>query len=91
MNTPKNRTCLKCGWVAFGITRERAKNEVESFNKYFDTLTEKEREDFYGGRRSLIRSYERCFLCGGPHTNFRDSKEGDCPNGVTLQPIVVEE
>lgn len=84
------RTCNQCGWVAFGVTREHAEHEVASFNKYFDTLTRQQQIDFYGGEPSGIRQYEKCMLCGGSYKNFRDSKPGDCPEGCTLNPIIVE-
>ena len=85
-----NRTCLKCGWVHFGVTRAFAEDEVARFNAYYDTLTPKEQQDWYGGRKSGIAHYEGCFRCGGSHTNFRDEREGDCPMGCTIQPIIHE-
>lgn len=83
------RTCLKCGWVAFGVTRKWAEDEIEKFNGFFDRAP-KDVQESYGNRRSTIRSYDRCFLCGGPHTNFRDAKPNDAPQGITMQPIIVE-
>lgn len=83
------RTCLKCGTVYFGVTREFAKDEVERFNAYFATLAKKEQDDYYGGKGSSIKTYENCY-CGSSHTNFRDFKPGDCPDGVTMSPIIVE-
>lgn len=83
------RTCLKCGRVAFGVTRSYAEIEAAGFNEYFDTLNEDGRDQF-GNRRSSVGDYERCLRCGGPHTNFRDAVEGDCPAGCTLSPIIVE-
>lgn len=82
-------TCLKCGWVAFGVTREYAEAEVKRFNEFFDRSPQDVR-DSYGNRHSSVTAYERCFRCGGPHTNFRDAKEGDAPIGVTMSPIIVE-
>jgi len=89
MKTLTNQTCLKCGWVAFGVPRDWAENEVKCFNKYFETLTQADK-DAFGGKPSTIAAYERCFRCGGPYTNFRNSKDGDAPNGVTMQPIIYE-
>lgn len=84
-------TCKSCGWVHFGVSREYAENEIRHFNEYFESLTEKERQDYYGGRRSSIKEYDRCDLCGGSYKNFRPAEVGDCPNGVTLGPIITED
>lgn len=82
-----NVTCNKCGRVHFGVTREDAQAEVDRFNRYFDTLTPENQEMF--GRRSSIDSYERCIACGNPYTNFRPSQPGDCPDGCTINPVIV--
>jgi uncharacterized OB-fold protein len=81
-------TCKNCGWVHFPLTREEAIEEVEKFNKYFDSLTEQKQKYYYNGRKSDISHYEKCFNCGGDYTNFRLSIDGDCPDGVTIQPII---
>ena len=83
------RTCNRCGRVAFGVTREYAEEQVASMNQFLDRATADVRES-YGNRRAGIEAYERCFHCGGPHTDFRDAKEGDCPVGCTLQPVITE-
>jgi len=83
------RTCLKCGWVHFGVSRKYAETEIDSFNTFFDKASQ-DVKDSYGNRRSNIKHYERCFYCSGPYTNFRDAKPGDAPDGVTMQPIIVE-
>ena len=83
------RTCLKCGWVAFGVTRLHAEAEVRRFNLYFDTLSQAVKDSF-GGKPSSVGLYERCLRCGGPHTNFRDAKPGDAPDGVTMSPIITD-
>lgn len=84
------RTCNRCGWVAFGVTRAFAEAGVRRFNAFFDSSSDAVRES-YGNRRSVIANYERCHRCGGPHTDFRDAVDGDCPVGCTLSPIIVEE
>lgn len=83
-----NRTCNKCGWVHFSVTRHYAETEVQQFNEYFAGLSKEEQDDFYGGTKSSIVSYERCFFCGNVYTDFRKSKEDDCPVGCTLGPII---
>jgi len=86
----KERTCNKCGWVHFGVSREFAEAEVERFNDYFHTLTEEKQRSNYGGRCSSIKQYEHCSFCGNDYTDFRDAEENDCPRGVTLGPIIKE-
>ena len=85
----KTRTCNACGWVYFGVSREYAEDEVKRFNEYFNKLSKKDQEDFYGGHCSSIASYEGCW-CGNRYDNFRESKPDDCPNGVTMNPIIYE-
>lgn len=82
------RTCLKCGWVYFAVSRAHAEGEVKQFNEYFATLS-KEQQDDYGGKGATIEPYEACW-CGNPHTNFRESREGDCPAGVTMSGIIFD-
>lgn len=84
------RTCNKCGWVHFAVTREHATAEVARFNEYFDKLTPKEQQDYYGGYKSSIEHYEQCSRCGGSHIDFRDAREGDCGPGHTIGPIIHE-
>jgi hypothetical protein len=83
------RTC-KCGRVYFGVSRAYAEAAVKRFNEYFDGLSPDTQRDFYGGNRSSIASYEQCW-CGTSYKEFRPFKEGDCPDGVTMSPIIVEE
>lgn len=85
----KTVTCNKCGWVHFQVSRNHAEAEYKRFNEYYDALSKQEQEDYYGGHGSSIKNYEHCHgICGGSYKNFRDSKEGDCPNGVTMNPII---
>lgn len=37
-----------------------------------------------------IDSYKHC-LCGNSYKNFRDAKEGDCPDGVTINAVLTRE
>jgi hypothetical protein len=86
----KERTCNVCGRVAFSISIELATESVSAFNDYFYNMSEREREEIYGNMPSDIRKYEHCIQCGNHYSNFRDSIEGDCPIGVTLNPIIVD-
>lgn len=83
------RTCNHCGWVHMGVTRERAEAEVARFNAYFEAAAQGVR-DMFGNTPSRIANYEHCFRCGGSHTDMREFTAGDCPDGCTLQPIIVE-
>jgi NADH pyrophosphatase NudC (nudix superfamily) len=84
----KNVTCKYCGWVHFEVTREYAKNQVKTFNKYYDSLSEEKQQEYYGGNKSFIRTYERCMFCGTCYHNMRKYKKGDSPMGCTLNPII---
>lgn len=84
------RTCKKCGCVHFGVTRQFAENAVREFNDYYETLTPEKQQDYYKGKKAHILSYEVCFNCGEPNTNFRASKPSDCRDGSTIQPIIEE-
>jgi len=80
-------TCIKCGTVAFAVTRAHAEAEVTKFNEYFDKMSEEDRAS-YGYRRSSVSKYEGCSFCKG--TEFRPSKPDDCPVGCTLAPVIYE-
>jgi hypothetical protein len=73
-----------------GVTRESAEQTIAEFNAYYETLSERERQAHYGGKPASMARYEKCFRCGGPWQNTRPTREGDCPDGVTLQPILYE-
>ena len=81
-------TCKKCGWIHVLLTRAQAQEDVESFNRYFDSLPQKTTLEYYGGRRATMEPYEKCFSCGSPET-MRWFEEGDCPEGVTLQATIL--
>ena len=44
----------------------------------------------FGNKPASIHEYEHCGLCNGPHTDMREFTAGDCPDGCTLGPIIVE-
>ncbi len=78
--------CKKCNWVAFEVTRAHAEAEVKSFNEYYRAQPKKVQKMFSG--LSSVKSYERCFFCGEPYTNFRNAKKSEIPFGSTLQPVI---
>ena len=81
-------TCNKCGWVHFPVTRAHAIAEVIKFNQWFDKQ-DQETKDSFGGKGSSVEKYDRCFFCG-PGATFRPFKEGDCPDGCTIQGAIYE-
>lgn len=85
------RTCNRCQRVSFGVSRQYVEKEVAAFNDYFDSLSVKTREQYYGSRRSSVDDYARCMQCGNAWTNFRPSAPDDCPYGSTINPILFEE
>lgn len=80
-------TCNVCNRVSMGVTWEYAINEVAVFNKYFDTISDEKRDEYYGNHRSHLSKYEKC-ACGNSYKNFRDSIPGDCPYGCTISPVI---
>lgn len=79
------RTCLKCGWVHFGISFEEAISQVNNFNSWL-ALQSPEVQQSYSGRP---RDSRKCFKCGNDYKNFRDAVDGDAPGGCTLQSIII--
>lgn len=85
------RTCNQCGWVHFGVTRDDAESQVVLFNTYFNKLSAEQQNEMYGGKPASIGLYESCQRCGNSCKEFRESKQGDCPDGSTIGPIICEE
>ena len=84
-------TCTKCGWVHSAVSREHAENEVAKFNEWFEKQPQ-ETKDLFGGKPASVREYEGCMICGrDKEVTFRPFKEGDCPDGCTINPTIWEE
>lgn len=81
-------TCTKCGWVHMAYTRAQAVAEVANFNAYYETLTQQDRDQLYGGHPSSVETYEGCNRCG--HKTFRIAEDDDCPIGCTIGPVIYE-
>ena len=79
--------CNKCGWVHMGVSRAYAEAEVKSFNDYFNALSIRH-QAYYNGHLSCISNYETCDCCGNHWKDFRQAKDGDCPDGCTIGPII---
>ena len=82
-------TCNACGWVHFGVTFGNAATAVRTFNRFYDTAPKETKEQY--GKRASMECYVKCSRCGGPYTNFRPAEDGDCPDGCTIGPILVED
>lgn len=80
--------CRHCGWQHFAVSRKYAEDEVASFNKYFDSLSEEDKEFYYGGKKSYVRNYEHCNSCGKPADMVQPTKE---LFGSTIGPIIWKE
>lgn len=83
----KSVTCGTCGEVRFEVTYKEAFRQTFKFNKYFDTLNKEQKELYYNNTKASAKLYTQCFL-GHSYTQFRDFKEGDCPDGCTQSPII---
>lgn len=79
-------TCEKCGWVHFQMSKQECHDSVDSFNKFYETLSPVERGNY--GRKSSIDIYTKCHRCGNDYKNFRDTLPDDCPDGCTIGPIM---
>lgn len=82
--------CDNCGYIHFEISLEKASDEVERFNKYFDSLTKDQQMLYYGGHKSSLETYMECIRCGGHHRNFSDATRLDIDDidGHTINPIL---
>lgn len=80
--------CPECNWVAFRVTRKYAERQVKRFNDYFATLTKQRQDEYYGGKGSSIKSYERCFRCGASHKKAKVALGTEVPMGSTIQPMI---
>ena len=79
-------TCKRCGRVSFSVTKDFAVSMVESYNAYYDGLTQEKQAE--SGRRASLRDYEVCAGCGGSYKDVRPFKEGDVPSGCTINSIL---
>jgi hypothetical protein len=62
---------------------------VSLFNGYYETLTPKKQQQYYGGKPSSIADYTGCKRCG--KNDFRVERDGDCPVGCTICPVIFED
>lgn len=84
----KNVTCNKCGTVYMAVPRKFAEHEIEESANFRKSLTKEERKKYQSAL--TIASYEYCW-CKNNYKNFRNSKDGDCPDGCTISTIIQKE
>ena len=82
------------------ISREHAKKQTKDFADFWNNAPIPTKLCYfrYGAKASELPEkydevehfgqYLNCFRCGESYKNFRESKSSDCPNGVTIQPIL---
>lgn len=87
MNDTNLRTCPSCGWVHYGVSREKAEGMVMKYNEFYDALPIEVLE--YYGRRARIASYEYCNYCGTPAEDMRPTTPDEASWGCTLSPIIM--
>jgi hypothetical protein len=88
LSLPENQvTCNRCGRVHFVVTRAYAEEQVKQYNEFLRTLDDEERKH-YPRPPAFVSDYERCDMCGASYLDFRPFREGDCPMGCTLGPII---
>ena len=78
-------TCIKCGWVHIAYTRGQAIDSVNKFNSWYNQQNDKTKS-YYAGPSSLDDYKCRC-----GSEEFRAFKKGDCPDHVTVSPVIWEE
>jgi len=93
--------CNKCGWAAFGISRDDAEEQTQAFGEFISKQSDEDKASF--GFGVLARDpdkkwsfdehfshFEHCFNCGNTYHDFHEETEADkIPIGVTLQGIIV--
>lgn len=80
--------CIFCSWVHFEVSKKRAEDEVQEFNKFFEALTPHEKREFSAHKKSDIENYRHCGRCGAWYRMFADANETDFPSGAIIYPII---
>ena len=79
-------TCNGCGWVHYEVDEYQARRSIEEFNKHYDAMSEEYKSNYVG--RASIMDYMYCMRCHTPYLNFKDSEDGDVPDGSTVNLIM---
>ena len=83
--------CNKCGWLHFTWSLEKTLQNIEDFNKYFESLPAEVQKNCYGNQRSKLHKYTHCMRCGNIYTNFSTATKEDGELGTTLNPLLAPE
>ena len=76
-------TCIACGRVSFTVSRETAEGWARDARRDFLM-----RRPAQAGVAPTYRPGDlSCLACRG--TRFRAAREGDCPPGCTINPVVI--
>lgn len=78
-------TCLRCGRVSAGLSRESAERAAREFVEYWKA-TPKAKDTWENVTYENSIAQYKC--CGS--TEFRKAKDGDCPNGVTIGGVICD-
>ncbi len=82
-------TCINCGWVHFKVSTEYIASWKKEWEDLWSTMSQDDKESFGVTKAPPSdSSYYRCDFCNGSYRNFRDFKDGDCPTGCTVGPIL---
>ncbi len=81
-------TCLNCGWVHMAVTREHAEEQIQLFRAHYDKMSYED-QGMYCHNPPTLATYTGCNFCG--KSKFRPFKDGDCPTGCTIGPVIYED
>lgn len=79
-------TCKKCAWVSFAITNKQAEKEIDEFNTYYNSLSDKDKLMYNGP--STKDGYV-CIGCNGSDFRKYRKSDGDM-TGHTINPVICE-
>ena len=83
-------TCKKCSHVSIQISKKSASAQVRIFNRFVKTLSKKEFERCYGGKKMSLSHYKKCINCNNSYKNFKNYNDKKDPNinGHTLNMVL---
>lgn len=82
---PSLVTCVRCGWVSYPVTRAEAEATMLDARRRYIERHPAQAANAPGFSEALYA----CMGCGG--TAFRAARDGDCPLGCTINPVICEE
>ncbi len=84
--------CSHCGWVHFSVSLAYAEEQIQAFDRYYQTLSQQAQSEYYGNKKATLKEYTDCNLCGqsGLTARLATQKEINQVAGCTLGPLVME-